>query len=246
MTRKAQSAQPKGRAASTGRAKRNGQRRSTKTPTPTRKLTDQQRAFVIEYITDWNGTQAAIRAGYSEKTASQIAYQLLQKTSVQDYLEEAKKEVLARAGIRTEAILLELAKIGFSSQRHLLQVDQDGNVHLRPGSEIPDSTWDAVKSITAIDNESESESESPNGATRHSRSRQRTVSVVMHDKRAALVDLGRYVGVFGTPGAEAKGAAAPASAAAPSNAIPEEDRAARLAALMTRVRERQEGQHAAP
>ena len=45
-------------------------------------LTDQQRLFVAEYLKDNNATQAAIRAGYSKKTAEQIGYQLLQKTSV--------------------------------------------------------------------------------------------------------------------------------------------------------------------
>lgn len=42
-------------------------------------LTDQQRLFVAEYLKDNNATQAAIRAGYSKKTAEQIGYQLLQK-----------------------------------------------------------------------------------------------------------------------------------------------------------------------
>lgn len=45
-------------------------------------LTARQERFVDEYLVDLNATQAAIRAGYSEKTAEQIGYQLLQKTSV--------------------------------------------------------------------------------------------------------------------------------------------------------------------
>ncbi|MDF3636413.1 terminase small subunit, partial [Enterobacter cloacae] len=45
-------------------------------------LTAQQRRFVAEYLKDGNATQAAIRAGYSKKSAEQIGYQLLQKTSV--------------------------------------------------------------------------------------------------------------------------------------------------------------------
>ena len=47
-----------------------------------RKLTAKQQRFVEEYLVDLNATQAAIRAGYSKKTAEQQAYQLLQKTSV--------------------------------------------------------------------------------------------------------------------------------------------------------------------
>ena len=45
-------------------------------------LTDKQKRFVEEYLVDLSATQAAIRAGYSAKTAEQQAYKLLQKTSV--------------------------------------------------------------------------------------------------------------------------------------------------------------------
>lgn len=56
------------------------------------KLTDKQEIFVREYMVDWNATQAAIRAGYSEKTASEMAYQLLHKTSVQKAIATRAKE----------------------------------------------------------------------------------------------------------------------------------------------------------
>ena len=45
-------------------------------------LTAKQERFVAEYLIDLNATQAAIRAGYSEKTADQYGHQLLKKTSV--------------------------------------------------------------------------------------------------------------------------------------------------------------------
>lgn len=46
------------------------------------KLTPMQRLFALEYIVDLNATRAAIRAGYSERTAAQLAYQLLQNPLV--------------------------------------------------------------------------------------------------------------------------------------------------------------------
>lgn len=49
-----------------------------------RKLTPKQEAFAREYPTDLDATAAARRAGYSERTAGQIGYQLLQKTSVRE------------------------------------------------------------------------------------------------------------------------------------------------------------------
>ena len=53
------------------------------------KLTPKQKLFVAEYLVDLNATQAAIRAGYSEKRASEIGYQLLRKTTVQAAIQEA-------------------------------------------------------------------------------------------------------------------------------------------------------------
>ncbi|RID91195.1 terminase small subunit [Gemmobacter lutimaris] len=48
-----------------------------------RPLNDKQRAFAKEYLIDLNATQAAIRAGYSERTAGQIGYELLKKPEIQ-------------------------------------------------------------------------------------------------------------------------------------------------------------------
>ncbi|NGP40968.1 terminase small subunit [Acinetobacter sp. GC2] len=53
-------------------------------------LTDKQQRFVDEYLIDLNATQAAIRAGYSEKTADSIGLQLLRKTQVAEAIEEAQ------------------------------------------------------------------------------------------------------------------------------------------------------------
>lgn len=60
------------------------------------RLTDQQRLFVAEYLKDNNATQAAIRAGYSKKTAEQIGYQLLQKTSVAQAIAQHQKASIVR------------------------------------------------------------------------------------------------------------------------------------------------------
>jgi phage terminase small subunit len=50
------------------------------------KLTQKQKRFCDEYLIDLNATQAAIRADYSKKRASELGYQLLQKTPVQEYI----------------------------------------------------------------------------------------------------------------------------------------------------------------
>jgi phage terminase small subunit len=56
------------------------------------KMTAKQQAFCDEYLIDLNATQAAVRAGYSKKTAMEQGYQLLQKTSVQEYIADRMAE----------------------------------------------------------------------------------------------------------------------------------------------------------
>ena len=57
-----------------------------------KKLTAKQQRFCDEYLIDLNATQAAIRAGYSEKTAGAIGTENLQKPLIKDYIEERMKE----------------------------------------------------------------------------------------------------------------------------------------------------------
>ena len=52
------------------------------------KLTKKQEMFCREYVVDLNGTQAAIRAGYSEKTANRIATENLSKPVIRDFIDE--------------------------------------------------------------------------------------------------------------------------------------------------------------
>lgn len=69
------------------------------------KLTDKQTAFVREYLVDLNATQAAIRAGYSERTASRIGPQLLGKTCVREAIENAQAKRARRVEIKAEDVL---------------------------------------------------------------------------------------------------------------------------------------------
>lgn len=68
-------------------------------------LTAQQRLFVAEYLKDNNATQAAIRAGYSKKTAEQIGYQLLQKTSVAQAVAQQQRDSLVRTLASADEVL---------------------------------------------------------------------------------------------------------------------------------------------
>lgn len=78
-------------------------------------MTAKQKRFCDEYLIDLNATQAAIRAGYAEKRASEQAYQLLQKTTVQEYIQKRKADRIERTEITQDMVLRELALIAFSN-----------------------------------------------------------------------------------------------------------------------------------
>ena len=79
-------------------------------------LTEKQKRFVAEYLIEANQKKAAIKAGYSEKTAEQIGYQLLQKTSVAEAIEKAQRKRELRTDITADRVLHELADIGFDKE----------------------------------------------------------------------------------------------------------------------------------
>jgi phage terminase small subunit len=68
-------------------------------------LTPKQAMFCKEYIIDLNGTQAAIRAGYSQKTARQIADQLLSKLDIQQYVQSLMDKRVERTEITADYVL---------------------------------------------------------------------------------------------------------------------------------------------
>lgn len=89
------------------------------------RLTDKQKRFISEYLVDLNATQAAIRAGYSAKTAQAIGTENLSKPLIQAALQDAMEKRARRTEITQDRVLLELARIGFCDPRKLF--DDDGN-----------------------------------------------------------------------------------------------------------------------
>jgi len=119
------------------------------------KLTAKQARFVQEYLLDLNATQAAIRAGYSAKTAEQQAYQLIQKTSVQARIEASQKARSSRTEIDADWVLTRLAAEANADLADL--IDSNGAVKpveqwptiwrqgLVSGFEVNENTVDGVK-----------------------------------------------------------------------------------------------------
>ena len=72
------------------------------------KLTDKQELFAREYLKDLNATQAAIRAGFSAKTANRTASENLSKPDTQSRIAELKAQRNDRIGIDADYVLKRL------------------------------------------------------------------------------------------------------------------------------------------
>lgn len=165
-------------------------------------LTPKQARFVEEYLIDLNATQAAIRAGYSPPTAQEQSSRLLSNVIVASAVAKAMEQRSARTEITQDMVLRELAKIGFSdirkavkwySQTNVAAIDTDAEiealaeegalrfavanqVELVSSDEIDDDTAAAVSEVSMTDRGG--------------------LKVKFHDKQAALVNIGRHIGMF--------------------------------------------------
>ncbi|WP_289365928.1 terminase small subunit [Pantoea stewartii] len=100
------------------------------------KLTDKQELFAREYLKDLNATQAAIRAGYSEKTANEQASRLLANVNVQNFVASLKAERVEQTGIDAAYVLRRLVEI---DQMDVLDILLP-NGELKPIKDWP-KTW---------------------------------------------------------------------------------------------------------
>ena len=89
-------------------------------------LTEKQQRFDEEYLIDLNATQAAIRAGYSVKTADAIGCENLTKPNIQQAIAEHMAERSRRTGVNQDRVVLELAKIAFVRMTDV--VDSNGRI----------------------------------------------------------------------------------------------------------------------
>lgn len=105
-------------------------------------FTPKQAAFIREYLVDRNGTQAAIRAGYSERTANEQASRLLATASVRKAVDEAINRRAARVEVKADDVLRELIRIFSADVGRAF--DERGNI--LPIHEIPEDVRRAISS----------------------------------------------------------------------------------------------------
>lgn len=149
-------------------------------------LTPKQQRFVEEYLIDLNATKAAIRAGYSEKTAKEIGSENLTKPNIAKAIQEAQNKRAERTEITQDMVLQELAKIGFSNMLDYMTKTDSGDL-------VPDFstlTRDQAAAISEITVETYTEGRGEDAEE------VKRVKFKLGDKRAALVDMGRHLGMF--------------------------------------------------
>ncbi len=91
------------------------------------KLTDKQELFCQEYLIDLNATQAAVRAGYSERTARQIGEQNLSKLDIQSRLKELQSARQERTQVTQDYVLKTIVDtIERCKQAEPVMIKEDG------------------------------------------------------------------------------------------------------------------------
>ncbi|MCE6007464.1 terminase small subunit [Acinetobacter soli] len=149
-------------------------------------LRGKQQRFVNEYLVDRNATQAAIRAGYSAKTAYSIGDENLRKPEIQKAIEIGEAEIAERTKITQDKVMKELEKIGFSNMLDYITITNSGD----PVTDFSMLTRDQAAAISEIVVEEYTE-----GRGEDARNVKRT-KFKLSDKRAALVDMGKHLGMF--------------------------------------------------
>lgn len=89
-------------------------------------LTPKQRRFVKEYLVEKNATKAAIRAGYSKKTAYSQGGRLLKKVEIQQMISACLQKTEQKLEITAERIMAELASIGFAKMADFAEFGPKG------------------------------------------------------------------------------------------------------------------------
>ncbi len=146
------------------------------------RLTPKQELFAREYLIDLNATQAAIRAGYSRKTAAQMGAENLIKPVIAAAIAVKARERLAKADLTAERVLEEIRRLAFSDIGDLL--DNDGTP--KPLSALSPEQSAAISSYEVV----LKNAEAGDGHT------DRVLKVRMWDKLKALELLCRHLRLF--------------------------------------------------
>ena len=140
-------------------------------------LTPRQQRFAAEYLVDLNATQAAQRAGYSERTAYAQGQRLLHEPVVSALISQLLDERSKRLEVTADRVVAELAKLAFADPRSLF----DANGALLPIHLIPPEVAQAIATMEVT---------TDTGGT------SKVTKIRFCDKVAALTLLARHLGML--------------------------------------------------
>ena len=160
-----------------------------------RGLTPKQEQSVHEYLIDLNATQAAIRAGYSPKTATSQGSRLLRNVHVATLIEQGRLEAAGRAKLKLDDIIEEIRKVAFANMADYTRLLGD--------QLVPDFSVATRNQIAAVSNIEVTE-EIVNGSEPVADGEvsprtvlRRRLRFGLHDKLGALLNLEKYHRGFG-------------------------------------------------
>jgi len=155
-------------------------------------LTVKQRRFCEEYLTDLNGQQAALRAGYSPASAHITASQALSRRKVIKYINYLKIQRARRLEVTQDRIIQELARIAYHDQRTFYTADHEAV----PLQQITDDQQTAIKNIRFRNKTEEEAVEDIDGSMKMEKVTRRIVSeYTFYSRVDALRMLGHHVGM---------------------------------------------------
>lgn len=151
-------------------------------------MTRKQEQFISEYLIDLNATQAAIRAGFSKRTAYSQGQRLLKNVEVQGAITEAQAKRAERLEITADKWLRELAIIGFSDLADYIEINNDtGAIRAKGFEEMSEAKSRALESIQEdriVREDAKGEQSIVN----------EKVKFKLHDKLSALEKIGKHLG----------------------------------------------------
>lgn len=153
-------------------------------------LTPKMTLFCEEYLVDLNATQAAIRAGYSAKTASEQGARLLANVRVAAHVADLMAERSKRTQITADRVLREYEIIAFGTLDDVAPWDEQGP-HLIPSADLPREKRAMVSSIK-VKREREWRGKGDNAEPWDVE----TMEIKPWDKLNALEKLGKHLGMW--------------------------------------------------
>lgn len=148
-----------------------------------KQLTDKQKVFVSEYVKDFNATQSAIRAGYSESTAGSIGGENLQKPEIKREINLLLSEIISNNKDTAVKVIRECHKIAFAKMTDFVDYT-DSELTLKSSEEVDSSALESI----SFDTTYSGSGEYTNTTTKK--------KIKLHDKLKALEILSKYTGLY--------------------------------------------------